>query len=93
MPFFIMDDPFYVYAMVSLKCNRIYVGMSQDVPRRLTQHNQGQVRSTKPYTPWRLFFSEPVGDSGQARTKEKYYKTASGKRKLRAILASKGNTA
>ncbi|MDY0254782.1 MAG: GIY-YIG nuclease family protein [Tenuifilaceae bacterium] len=88
-----MDNLFFVYALVSQIDGRIYVGMSQNVRRRLSEHNQGKVQSTRPYTPWRLFFSEPVGDSEQARIKEKYYKTASGKRKLRAILASKENTA
>ena len=86
-----MDNPFYVYALVSQIDGRIYVGMSQDLRRRLSEHNQGKVQSTSPYAPWRLFFSEPVGDSEQARVKEKYYKAASGKRKLRAILANERN--
>ncbi len=83
-----MQKPFYIYALVSHRDNRIYVGMSQDVLRRLNEHNKGKVKSTKPFAPWDLFFSEEAGNAIQARALEKYYKSASGKRKLRAILSN-----
>jgi len=62
--------------------------MSQDISRRLNEHNQGKVKSTKPFAPWKMFFSELAGNAMQARALEKYYKSASGKRKLRAILSN-----
>ncbi|PKP39749.1 MAG: endonuclease [Bacteroidetes bacterium HGW-Bacteroidetes-15] len=79
---------FYVYALVSQVDGRIYVGMSQDVDRRLAEHNAGKVKSTKGFIPWILFFKELVGDAEQAREREKFFKAASGKRKLREILAN-----
>jgi putative endonuclease len=79
------SDPFYIYAIVSSR-SRIYVGMSQDIDRRIIEHNTGKVFSTKPYIPWTKFFEEIVGSADQARLLEKYYKSAAGKRKLRGIL-------
>ena len=84
----ILMDPeaFYVYAIVSMKDNRIYVGISRNVEKRVIEHNDRKIFSTKAFIPWLLFYSEAIGNSSEARKKEKYFKTASGKRKLRKIL-------
>jgi len=81
-----MDNPFFIYAIVSQVDGRIYVGMSQDVDRRLAEHNAGKVKSTKGFIPWIIFFKELAGSTEQAREREKYYKAGSGKKKLKAIL-------
>ena len=41
----------YVYAIQSLKDERIYVGMSEDVDKRILQHNSGHTFSTKGFCP------------------------------------------
>ena len=84
-----MDNPFFIYALVSQVDGRIYVGMSQDIDRRLAEHNSGKVKSTKGFVPWILFFKELAGSSEQARVRKKYYKGGSGKKKLKAILQTK----
>ena len=38
---------FYVYALRSLKDLRIYVGMTQNIEIRLSEHNKGKTKSTK----------------------------------------------
>ena len=82
------EDKFYIYAIVSLLDNRIYVGMSKNVNQRIHEHNAGKVISTKPFIPWIMFFNQFAGDSKSARKLEKYFKTAAGKKKLRKILIS-----
>lgn len=47
---------FYVYILKGLSSGRYYIGSAVDIDVRLTQHNRGTVRSTKPYRPWRLIF-------------------------------------
>jgi putative endonuclease len=83
-----IEDNFYVYAIFSQVDNRIYVGMSQNVSGRIQQHNAGKVTSTKHFVPWVLFFSQLAGNTTEARKLEKYFKSTSGKRKLRKILES-----
>ena len=79
-------DEFSIYAIVSEKDGVIYVGMSTDCEARLEEHNSGKSKYTSGHMPWRLFYTESAGDAVSARAREKYFKTASGKRKLRAIL-------
>jgi putative endonuclease len=86
-----MDKPFYVYALVSQRDGRIYVGMSRNVEQRLNEHNAGRVKSTKGFTPWELLHYELSGTAEQARAREKYYKAGSGKKKLRAMLQTKAS--
>lgn len=45
----------FVYVIVSVSYpDRYYVGLTENVRRRLGQHNQGIVRSTARSRPWRL---------------------------------------
>jgi putative endonuclease len=80
---------FYVYALVSERDGVIYVGIATDCEARLREHNSGKSKYTSGHMPWKLFYSELVGDSGAAREMEKYFKTAAGKRRLKAILEYK----
>ena len=82
-------EGFYVYAIVSKDDEIIYVGIAKDVEKRLSEHNLGKSRYTSGHMPWKIFYIEFVGNSKDARAREKYFKTASGKKKLRKILLSK----
>ena len=77
---------YYVYAIKSLKKDWLYVGITDSLERRLNQHNKGQNRSTKPYAPFKLVYFEKTTDRQSARVREKYLKTASGKRWLKHQL-------
>ena len=73
----------YVYALASQNCDWIYVGMSNDVIRRFHEHQRGFEKTTRPYKPFVLIYTEVCEDRSSARLREKYWKAASGKRKLR----------
>jgi len=66
---------------------RIYIGSSNDVERRLKEHNQGKVRSTKGCRPLELIKVESFNNDSEARKRELFYKTASGRRILRRIIS------
>ena len=52
---FFLLNMFYVYILYSDKCNRFYVGYSEDVEKRLEfRHNKGKVKSTKNCMPYVL---------------------------------------
>jgi putative endonuclease len=77
---------YWVYAISSNKKKRIYVGMSEDVEKRLKEHNFGQVFSTKGYRPWTLIYVEKCGiNRTEARAREKYFKSGIGKEFLKTI--------
>lgn len=64
-----------VYVLKSEKDNRLYVGMSSDVQKRLLEHNSGRTKSTKGYRPWKLLHEEKYPDRVTARKREKYLKS------------------
>ncbi len=45
---------YYVYILKSEKDGRYYKGISNDVERRLGEHNRGEEKYTSPYRPWKL---------------------------------------
>jgi putative endonuclease len=76
----------YVYAIKSLVRNYIYVGMTDNVDRRLKQHNHGENKSTKPYKPFELILTETFPSRIEARKREKFLKAGSGKKFLKSLL-------
>ena len=74
---------FYVYAIKSLSRNYIYVGLTNNLERRILQHNNGENRSTKAYGPFELIYSEAFDTRMEARAKEKYLKSGIGKEFLK----------
>lgn len=62
--------------------------MTDNLERRFEQHNEGYERTTKPYLPYILLYSEVVASRVDARLREKYWKSGTGKRKLRKMRDS-----
>ncbi len=74
---------FYIYVLQSLKDDRTYVGYTDNVKRRLIQHNSGYVKSTKHRIPFKLLFTEEFETSKEAKKRELYWKSGAGRRKLK----------
>ncbi len=72
-----------VYVIRSLIKNWIYVWMTNDLERRLYQHNHWYNKSTKPYIPFELLYTEFYDLSVDAKKREKYRKSWIGKQKLK----------
>jgi putative endonuclease len=82
---------FYVYALYSNVANRMYIGLTSNIERRLLEHNSGLTKSTKSYKPWALFYSEKCNTRIEAREREKYLKSGCGREILKEILIKTGN--
>ena len=59
--------------------------MTNNVGRRLAEHNNGENRSTKAYKPFVLIYTEAFPTSIEAREKEKYLKSGIGKEYLNSL--------
>jgi putative endonuclease len=68
----------YVY-FLELNNNDVYVGSTDDLRRRVADHNKGLVTSTKPLTPAKLRSYVAVETEQGARSLERYFKSGSGK--------------
>ena len=49
---------YFVYLLKSKKSKILYLGYTNDLRKRFTEHNQGLVKSTKPYIPWQIVYYE-----------------------------------
>ena len=54
--------------------NLFYKGSTDNLDRRITQHNDGRVQSTKAYRPLTLVYFEAYRTEGAARLREKRVK-------------------
>jgi putative endonuclease len=76
----------YVYVLKSLKDGDFYVGRSEDFKSRFLEHKNGRVPSTKNRRPLKFMYCEASNNVKDAARREKYLKTAWGKRYLKHRL-------
>jgi putative endonuclease len=61
---------FYVYILKSLKDDKLYIGSTNDLKRRLSEHNNGLNRSTKARRPFEIRYYEACFSNNDARKRE-----------------------
>ena len=71
---------FYTYVLRSLKDMNYYVGYTSNIVNRINEHNKCKVLSTKKRVPLKLIYWEGCLNQQDATRREKYLKTAWGKR-------------
>jgi putative endonuclease len=76
----------YVYVLRSTKDGQFYVGLTRNLRARLLAHNNGQVASTKRRVPLELIYWEGCLNESDAARREKYLKSAWGKRYIKGRL-------
>jgi len=77
---------FYTYVLKSEKDGKLYVGFAEDLKKRLVEHNNGLVKSTKPRRPLKLIYYEACLSEDKAIKREKYFKSGFGRRFLKDRL-------
>lgn len=76
----------FVYVLQSRSSEFVYVGSTDNLSRRLFEHNDGAVQSTKHYRPFEIITYIAVKTEAKARELENYFKTGSGKAVLKRRL-------
>lgn len=77
---------YYVYVLQSLKDKKIYIGLTDNLDRRIKEHNNGKNFSTKGRKPFNLIFYEALPSLEEAVMREKFYKSGRGHEVLYKIL-------
>ena len=77
---------FYTYILKSSKNGRMYTGYTNNLRKRLIQHNEGKSYFTKRDRPYLLVYYEACLDEDDARSRELYLKTGIGRRYLNSRL-------
>ena len=82
--FFLMH---YVYVLRSTSDNGFYIGYSENLQKRFQQHAQGDSFATSYRGPWKLIYYEAYLEQADALGRERYLKSGSGRKFLKAQLA------
>ncbi|MDB2462642.1 GIY-YIG nuclease family protein [Algibacter sp.] len=69
---------YYVYVIRSEKDNRLYKGLTDDLQKKIAQHNMGENKETKGYRPWVLIYSKVFISRVEAKDFEKHVKSEEG---------------
>lgn len=77
-----------VYVIKSKNKNFTYVGFTNNLSRRLSDHNSGFNKSTKSYLPFELVYTEKVESTTEARKREKFLKSGKGRELIKSLVAS-----
>ncbi len=69
----------YVYLLISKKYpNKVYIGRTSDLEKRLAEHNRGESSYSKTFGPWKMETYVAFSDAKLAEAFEKYLKSGSG---------------
>ncbi|HSD98068.1 MAG TPA: GIY-YIG nuclease family protein [Patescibacteria group bacterium] len=77
---------FSVYVLKSLANGRLYTGSTNNVERRLREHNAGQTKYTRSTRPFVLIYQEVYDTKVEAIRRERFLKTGKGRELLKQIL-------
>ena len=80
---------FTVYALYSEKHDKIYIGMTSDIGKRLFAHNNLPKGWTAKFRPWKLVHSEKFDLKSKALEREKQLKAAKGREFIWGIIHKK----
>ena len=74
---------FYVYVLKCQKTRTFYTGATNNLERRLEEHNKGKSYYTKNKLPLTLVYFEACLNKDDAYRRERYLKTGMGKRYIK----------
>jgi len=77
---------YFVYVLHSLKTGELYKGITNDLHRRIVEHNSNKNIGSRGKGPWQLVYFEKCPDRISARVREKYFKSGSGREFLKTII-------
>jgi putative endonuclease len=77
---------YFVYLLLSSKDKKTYLGSTDNIERRLIEHNNGKNISTKYRRPLALIYNEEFNNLKDARIREKFLKTRKGRKELKIIF-------
>jgi putative endonuclease len=79
---------FVVYAIYNPDAGKTYIGQTEDITRRLRQHNEHEFKSYTARFPgeWELIYSESVATRSEAIKREKQLKSGNGRAYIKTYI-------
>ena len=77
---------FTVYVLKSQSSGKLYIGQTQDLERRIFEHQNGIARYTRNHGPWEVLFTEEYSTRVEAMRRETFLKSGKGREFIKAKL-------
>ncbi len=77
-----------VYVLKSEVAEKSYVGFTNNLERRIEEHNLGKSGYTSKHKPWKVIYTEEFPSINEAVEREKYLKSRSGRRYLKKVFTN-----
>jgi len=77
---------YYVYILKSKEDDKLYIGSTSNLSKRLKEHNEGKVKSTSYRRPLELIYYEAYREEKIARKREKILKSGKAHMELKKRL-------
>ena len=81
-----MGEGFIVYILKSLKNGRYYTGYTNDLERRIFEHNSGETKGNRYFGPFELVYKEEYSDPTEARKREYYIKSQKSRKFIESLI-------
>ncbi|WP_028665708.1 GIY-YIG nuclease family protein [Runella zeae] len=82
---------YFVYILYSEIINKYYIGCTEDLDRRLDEHNRGLSSFTSKGTPWKRVYWEEFKTLGEARRREIEVKKKKSRKYIEYLIKSSGS--
>ncbi len=79
-------NEFTVYVLYSNQFDKLYIGMTADLPGRMISHNVLGHGYTARYRPWQVLYTETFTDKSEALKREKALKGGQGRSWIRSTF-------
>ena len=79
-------EKYFIYILRNQKSGKFYIGSTNNLVRRLQDHNRGKVVSTKNKGSWTLIYTESFSTRSQAVSREKQIKSYKGGNAFKKII-------
>ncbi len=77
---------FFVYVLQSISSGKIYIGHTNNLERRLIEHNLRTKRYTSKKGPWKIIYSENFSTRAEAIRREKSLKGGQGRQFIKQFI-------
>jgi putative endonuclease len=75
-----------LYILQSLKHGRYYTGSTDNLERRIMEHNAGQTKSTRAGLPWEILYSHDFKDSSIGLYYERRIKSLKSRKVISGLI-------
>lgn len=82
---------YYVYILRSLKNDSFYKGSTENLEKRLAEHNEGKTQSTARYAPWKIEWFTTKSTRAEAIQLEKKLKNITSRNRIEAFIEKHQN--